>query len=185
MANTYTLENSYGSRVVVRGAGFLLNNEMTDFNTRPGVTTRRGAVGTPPNQIAPGKRMLSSQTPTIVAKNGKAVLITGSPGSRTIPNTVLCVVLQRDRFRHGRASRRRRPAAAQRMVPRRVPDGAAPGNPRESSTGSRRWATTSSANGARATLIRSRSTRRLAFIAGPRTIASWAKRRDTRIAACG
>jgi gamma-glutamyltranspeptidase/glutathione hydrolase len=93
VANTYTLENSYGSRVVVRGAGFLLNNEMTDFNTRPGVTTRRGAVGTPPNRIAPGKRMLSSQTPTILAKSGRAVLITGSPGSRTIPNTVLCVVL--------------------------------------------------------------------------------------------
>jgi gamma-glutamyltranspeptidase/glutathione hydrolase len=93
VANTYTLENSYGSRVVVRGAGFILNNEMTDFNTRPGVTDRRGAVGTPPNQIAPGKRMLSSQTPTIVAKNGKVLLITGSPGSRTIPNTVLCVVV--------------------------------------------------------------------------------------------
>jgi gamma-glutamyltranspeptidase/glutathione hydrolase len=93
VANTYTLENSYGSRVVVRGAGFILNNEMTDFNTRPGVTTRRGAVGTPPNLIAPGKRMLSSQTPTVVAKNGKAMLITGSPGSRTIPNTVLCVVV--------------------------------------------------------------------------------------------
>jgi gamma-glutamyltranspeptidase/glutathione hydrolase len=93
VANTYTLENSYGSRVVVRGAGFLLNNEMTDFNLRPGVTTRRGAVGTPPNQIAPGKRMVSSQTPTILARDGKALLVTGSPGSRTIPNTVLCVVL--------------------------------------------------------------------------------------------
>jgi gamma-glutamyltranspeptidase/glutathione hydrolase len=93
VANTYTLENSYGSRVVVHGAGFLLNNEMTDFNLRPGVTTRRGAVGTPPNLIAPGKRMLSSQTPTIVAKNGKVYLVTGSPGGRTISNTVLCVVL--------------------------------------------------------------------------------------------
>jgi len=57
------------------------------------VTTRRGAVGTPPNQIAPGKRMLSSQTPTIVTKNGKVYLITGSPGGRTITNTVLCVAL--------------------------------------------------------------------------------------------
>src|SRR4051812_25974562 len=93
VANTYTLENSYGCRVVVRGTGFLLNNEMTDFNIRPGVTTRRGAVGTPPNQIAPGKRMLSSQTPTIVTKNGKVYLITGSPGGRTITNTVLCVAL--------------------------------------------------------------------------------------------
>src|SRR5581483_1222630 len=93
VANTYTLERSYGSRVVVRGAGFLLNNEMIDFNWRPGVTTRGGTIGTAPNQIAPGKRMLSSQTPTVVARNGKAVLITGSPGSRTIINTVLCVVV--------------------------------------------------------------------------------------------
>jgi gamma-glutamyltranspeptidase/glutathione hydrolase len=93
VANTYTLEYGYGSRVVVGGAGFLLNNEMGDFNWRPGYTDRKGAVGTAANQIAPGKRMLSSQTPTIVAKNGKAILITGSPGSRTIVNTVLCVVL--------------------------------------------------------------------------------------------
>jgi gamma-glutamyltranspeptidase/glutathione hydrolase len=93
VANTYTLENSYGSRVVVRGAGFLLNNEMVDFNCRPGYTDRKGAIGTKPNLIAPGKRMLSSQTPTIVAKNGKVVLVTGSPGSRTIINTVLCVLV--------------------------------------------------------------------------------------------
>jgi gamma-glutamyltranspeptidase/glutathione hydrolase len=93
VANTYTLEAAYGSRVVVRGAGFLLNNEMDDFNPRPGITTRGGLIGTPANEIAPGKRMLSSQTPTIVAKNGKVVLITGSPGGRTIINTVLCVVL--------------------------------------------------------------------------------------------
>src|SRR5207249_7963596 len=68
VANTYTLERSYGSRVVVRGAGFLLNNEIRDFNHRPGVTNRRGAIGTLPNQVAPGKRMLSSMTPTIVDK---------------------------------------------------------------------------------------------------------------------
>lgn len=93
VANTYTLERSYGSRVVVKGAGFLLNNEMLDFNWRPGYTDRSGVIGTEPNQIAPGKRMLSSQTPTIVAKNGKVVLITGSPGSRTIINTVLGMVV--------------------------------------------------------------------------------------------
>ncbi|HZY91143.1 MAG TPA: gamma-glutamyltransferase [Gemmataceae bacterium] len=93
VANTYTLERSYGSRIVVRGAGFLLNNEMMDFNWFPGETTRDGQIGTAANQIAPGKRMLSSQTPTVVAKDGKAVLITGSPGSRTIINTVLCVVV--------------------------------------------------------------------------------------------
>jgi gamma-glutamyltranspeptidase/glutathione hydrolase len=93
VANTYTLERSYGSCIVVKGAGFLLNNEMMDFNWFPGETTRSGGIGTEPNQIAPGKRMLSSQTPTIVAKNGKVVLVTGSPGSRTIINTVLCVVV--------------------------------------------------------------------------------------------
>jgi gamma-glutamyltranspeptidase/glutathione hydrolase len=93
VSNTYTLERSYGSRVVVRGGGFLLNNEMMDFNWFPGETTRGGQIGTAPNQIAPGKRMLSSQTPTIVAKDGKVVLITGSPGSRTIINTVLGVVV--------------------------------------------------------------------------------------------
>jgi gamma-glutamyltranspeptidase/glutathione hydrolase len=93
VANTTTLERSFGSRVVVRGAGFLLNDEMIDFNWRPGVTDRSGGIGTEPNLIAPGKRMLSSQTPTIVAKDGKVVLVTGSPGSRTIINTVLCVVV--------------------------------------------------------------------------------------------
>lgn len=93
VSNTYTLEESFGSRVVVRGAGFLLNNEMGDFNWQPGYTDRSGRIGTTPNLIAPRKRMLSSMTPTIVARDGKPVLITGSPGGRTIINTVLCVVL--------------------------------------------------------------------------------------------
>jgi gamma-glutamyltranspeptidase / glutathione hydrolase len=93
VSNTYTLENSYGSRVVVRGAGYILNNEMTDFNPEPGVTTRGGRIGTKPNLVAPGKRMLSSQTPVLIYRNGKPVLITGSPGGRTIINTVLCVVV--------------------------------------------------------------------------------------------
>ena len=93
VANTYTLEHSFGSRIVVKGAGFLLNNEMSDFNWQPGVTTKSGAIGTEPNTIAPGKRMLSSQTPTILAKNGQVVLVTGSPGGRTIINTVLNIVV--------------------------------------------------------------------------------------------
>ena len=79
--------------MVVKGAGFLLNNEMGDFNKKPGTTNLTGDIGTPANVIAPGKRMLSSMTPTIVVKNGKVVLITGSPGGRTIINTVLNVVL--------------------------------------------------------------------------------------------
>jgi gamma-glutamyltranspeptidase/glutathione hydrolase len=93
VASTYTLEGSYGSRVVVNGAGFLLNNEMGDFNKNPGVTDRDGNIGTPANLIDPGKRMLSSMTPTVVTRGGKLVLITGSPGGRTIINTVLSVVL--------------------------------------------------------------------------------------------
>lgn len=90
---TYTLEYSYGSRLVVEGAGFLLNNEMGDFNPIPGRTTRSGLIGTPPNVVAPGKNMLSSMTPAIVAQDGKPVLVIGSPGGRTIINTVLQVIL--------------------------------------------------------------------------------------------
>ena len=93
VANTYTLEYEFGARVVVRGAGFVLNNQMCDFNWHPGLTDRQGGIGTPANVIAPGKRMLSSQSPTIVAKDGHAVLVTGSPGGRTIINTVLSIVL--------------------------------------------------------------------------------------------
>jgi gamma-glutamyltranspeptidase/glutathione hydrolase len=90
---TYTLEGGYGSAVVASGTGFLLNNEMGDFNRVPGLTNASGSVGTPPNRIAPEKRMLSSMTPTIVSRDGKVVLITGSPGGRTIPSTVLGVLL--------------------------------------------------------------------------------------------
>ncbi len=93
VALTYTLEEGYGSKAVVAGAGFLLNNEMGDFNLIPGRTDVSGRIGTEPNRIAPGKRMLSSQTPTIALKDGKVRLVTGSPGGRTIPNTVLWVVL--------------------------------------------------------------------------------------------
>ncbi len=90
---TYTLENSYGSRIVVDGAGFLLNDEMGDFNPSLGLTTRTGLIGTRPNLVAPGKRMLSSMTPTIVLdSNRRPVLLVGSPGGRTIINTVFEVV---------------------------------------------------------------------------------------------
>jgi len=93
VANTYTLEQSFGGMVVVKGYGFLLNNEMGDFNPRPGHTDRAGRIGTPPNSVEPSKRMLSSMCPTIIAKDGKVEVVTGSPGGRTIINTVLCVVL--------------------------------------------------------------------------------------------
>jgi len=93
VSNTYTLEGGYGSHVVVAGTGILLNNEMGDFNKKPGTTDLNGNIGTAANLIAPGKRMLSSMSPTIVTKDGKLVLVTGSPGSRTIINTVLDIVL--------------------------------------------------------------------------------------------
>ncbi len=93
VALTYTLEEGYGCKAVAEGTGFLLNNEMGDFNLIPGRTDSSGRIGTTPNLIAPGKRMLSSQSPTIVLKDGKVRLVTGSPGGRTIPNTVLWVVL--------------------------------------------------------------------------------------------
>jgi gamma-glutamyltranspeptidase / glutathione hydrolase len=93
VSSTYTLEGSFGSHVVVKGAGFLLNNEMGDFNKKPGDTNVTGDIGTPPNQIAPRKAMLSSMTPTMVTKDGKLVLLTGSPGGRTIINTVFTIVL--------------------------------------------------------------------------------------------
>ena len=109
---TYTLEYGYGSRIVVPGGGFLLNNEMGDFNSAPEMTDERGNIGTKPNLAVPGKRMLSSMSPTILAKDGKLFMVTGSPGGRTIINTVLMTILQRRRLRHERAGgRRRRPHA--------------------------------------------------------------------------
>ena len=85
---TTTLNGGYGSRTVVSGAGFLLNNEMDDFSVKPGVPNMYGAVGNEKNAIAPGKRMLSSMTPTIVLKNGQPYLVVGTPGGTTIPTSV-------------------------------------------------------------------------------------------------
>ncbi|EAQ82512.1 gamma-glutamyltransferase [Blastopirellula marina] len=90
---TYTLEYAYGSAIVVPGGGFLLNNEMGDFNAAPGMTTAGGLIGTKPNLALPQKRMLSSMSPTILAKDGELFMVTGSPGGRTIINTVLQTVL--------------------------------------------------------------------------------------------
>ena len=90
---TYTLEQAYGSKIIAPGTGFLLNNEMGDFNAAPGVTDETGRIGTAPNLAAPGKRMLSSMCPTILAKDGALFMVTGSPGGRTIINTVLETIL--------------------------------------------------------------------------------------------
>jgi gamma-glutamyltranspeptidase / glutathione hydrolase len=85
---TTTLNGGYGSRTVVGGAGFLLNNEMDDFSVKPGVPNMYGAVGNEKNAIAPGKRMLSSMTPTIVLRNNKPYIVVGTPGGTTIPTSV-------------------------------------------------------------------------------------------------
>ena len=85
---TTTLNGGYGSYTVVSGAGFLLNNEMDDFSVKPGAPNMYGAVGKAANAIAPGKRMLSSMTPTIVLKNGQPYIVVGTPGGTTIPTSV-------------------------------------------------------------------------------------------------
>ncbi|MGN7757574.1 gamma-glutamyltransferase [Chryseobacterium sp. 22532] len=85
---TTTLNGYYGSKVVVSGAGFFLNNEMDDFSIKPGVPNMFGAVGGEANSIQPNKRMLSSMTPTILLKNGKPYMVVGTPGGTTIPTSV-------------------------------------------------------------------------------------------------
>ena len=93
VAMTTTLNRNYGNRIVVPGAGFLLNNEMDDFSSKPNTPNSYGLIGRDANEIQPGKRMLSSMAPTIVTRDGKPVLVTGSPGGATIINTVLQVVI--------------------------------------------------------------------------------------------
>lgn len=90
---TYTLNFSFGSGYSVDGAGFLLNNEMDDFSAKPGSPNGYGLIGGEANKIEPRKRPLSSMTPTIVSKDGKAVLVTGSPGGSTIITSVMQAVL--------------------------------------------------------------------------------------------
>ncbi len=98
VANTTTLNDSYGSGIVVRGAGFLLNNEMDDFSAKPGVPNLYGVTGGEANAIAPGKRMLSSMAPTFVIRGGSLWLVLGSPGGPTIFTTVFQVILNRRDF---------------------------------------------------------------------------------------
>jgi gamma-glutamyltranspeptidase/glutathione hydrolase len=93
VATTYTLNGGYGAFVIAEGTGIILNNEMADFNMKPGHTDDTGLIGTEPNLIEPYKRMLSSMSPTIIVKDGKTFMITGSPGGRTIINTVLNVII--------------------------------------------------------------------------------------------
>ncbi|WP_438978225.1 gamma-glutamyltransferase family protein, partial [Polaribacter sp.] len=86
---TTTLNTGYGSKVLVKGAGFFLNNEMDDFSSKPGTPNVYGLVGSKANAIAPEKRMLSSMTPTIVEKDGKLFMVVGTPGGSTIITSVL------------------------------------------------------------------------------------------------
>ena len=90
---TYTLEQGYGSKITVPGAGFLLNNEMGDFNGQPGLTNERGLIGTEANLARPEQRMLSSMSPSVLSRDGELVAVIGTPGGRTIINTVLQLVL--------------------------------------------------------------------------------------------
>jgi gamma-glutamyltranspeptidase / glutathione hydrolase len=90
---TTTLNNSYGSKTVVGGAGFILNDEMDDFSIKPGVPNMYGAVGGDANAIAPGKRMLSSMTPTIVLKKDKPYIVVGTPGGTTITTSVFQTIV--------------------------------------------------------------------------------------------
>jgi len=90
---TTTLNGGFGSRIVVGGAGFLLNNEMDDFSEKPGVPNMFGLVGGKANSIQAGKRMLSSMTPTIIEKNGKLFMVVGTPGGGTIITSVFQTIL--------------------------------------------------------------------------------------------
>ena len=93
VSNTYTINFSYGSGITVAGAGFLLNNEMDDFSAKPGVPNAYGLIGGEANKVEPGKRMLSSMSPTIVRKDNKNFLVTGSPGGSRIITTTLQVLM--------------------------------------------------------------------------------------------
>jgi len=95
---TTTLNGSYGSKVYVEDSGFFLNNEMDDFSSKPGTPNMFGLVGSKANAIAPGKRMLSSMTPTIVEKNGKLWMIVGTPGGSTIITSVFQTILNAYEF---------------------------------------------------------------------------------------
>ena len=93
VSTTTTINSSYGSGVIVDGAGFFLNNEMDDFSSKPGVPNQFGLLGSEANKIEPNKRMVSSMSPTIILKDNKPYMIVGSPGGSTISTVVLQVIL--------------------------------------------------------------------------------------------
>ena len=93
VSNTYTINFSFGSGIVVDGAGFLLNNEMDDFSAKPGVPNAYGLVGGEANSVEAGKRMLSSMSPTIVMKEGRPLIVTGTPGGSRIITTIVQLIV--------------------------------------------------------------------------------------------
>jgi gamma-glutamyltranspeptidase/glutathione hydrolase len=117
---TYTLEAGYGSKITVPGGGFLLNNEMGDFNGWPGLTSETGQIGNDPNLARPEQRMLSSMTPTILARDGRLVAVIGSPGGRTIINTVLNIALNIMEFGMGIEDALEAPRSHHQWLPDRL-----------------------------------------------------------------
>lgn len=120
VANTYTLNFSYGNGRTVAGAGFLLNNEMDDFSAKPGTPNGFGLIGAEANAIAPGKRPLSSMTPVLLFKNGQPFMTTGSPGGSTIITVVLQTVLNVMEFDMNAATATARPRIHHQWYPDRL-----------------------------------------------------------------
>lgn len=117
---TTTLNGGYGSKTVVGGAGFLMNNEMDDFSAKPGVPNMFGAIGGEANAIAPGKRMLSSMTPSLVLKDGKPYLVIGTPGGTTIPTSVYQGIVNVIDFRMNAADAINKPKFHHQWLPDEV-----------------------------------------------------------------
>ena len=158
VSNTYTLNFSFGTGLVAEGTGILLNNEMDDFSAKPGVPNAYGLIGGDANAVEPGKRPLSSMSPTIVLKDGSVVLVTGSPGGSRIITTVLQIDHERHRPRHEHRGGERRAAHASPMAAGRASrrgglqprhDQAARRHGLHCEACSRRWARPSRSCGAR------------------------------------
>ncbi|MFZ9709716.1 MAG: gamma-glutamyltransferase [Steroidobacteraceae bacterium] len=114
---TYTLNGSFGNGVVVRGAGFLLNNEMDDFSVKPGQPNLYGVIGGKANEIVPGKRMLSSMTPTVILEEGRVRMIIGTPGGSTIFTSVFQAIVNRIDFRMSTAQSVAAPRFHHQLIP--------------------------------------------------------------------
>jgi gamma-glutamyltranspeptidase / glutathione hydrolase len=117
VAVTTTLNNTFGSKTIVGGAGFVLNDEMDDFSTKPGVPNLYGAVGGQANAIAPNKRMLSSMTPTIVIRDNKPIMVVGTPGGTTIPTSIFQMIVDAIDFKMNAADAVNKPRFHHQWLP--------------------------------------------------------------------